>query len=94
MGANQIYDDKLGFSSPAKEKESSNRRFGSITETEPEKLKKHIQEVLPELTFHEIKDVLSVIYKIKQNVSEAMYLLNTEASTKALPNRGCKPSSR
>ena len=66
MGANQIFDDKLGFSSPAKEKELSPTRFGSITETEPEKLKKHIQKVLPQLSFHEIKDVLSVIYKIKQ----------------------------
>ena len=66
MGANQIFDDKLGFSSLANAKESSNRRFDSITDTEPEKLKKHIQEVLPQLSFHEIKDVLSVIYKIKQ----------------------------
>ena len=66
MGANQIFDDKLGFSSLAKEKKLSQIRFGSITETEPEKLKKHIHEVLPSLTFHEIKDVLSVIYRIKK----------------------------
>ncbi len=66
MGANQIYEDRLGFSSLAKEKELSNKRFGSITETESEKLKKHIQEVLPQLSFHEIKDILSVIYRIKK----------------------------
>ena len=66
MGANQIFDDKLGFSSPAKEKKFSRTRFGSIKESEPEKLKKHIQEVLPQLSFHEIKDVLSVIYRIKK----------------------------
>ena len=66
MGANQIFDDKLGFSSLANAKESSSRRFSSIPETEPEKLKKHIQEVLPQLSFHEIKDVLSEIYRIKK----------------------------
>ncbi len=66
MGANQIFDDELRFSSLAKEKESSNRRSGSITDTEPEKLKKHIQEVLPQLSFHEIKDVLSIIYRLKK----------------------------
>lgn len=64
--ANQIFDDKLEFSSQAKEKEFSAARFGSIMETDPEKLKKHIQEVLPQLSFHEIKDVLSVIYRIKK----------------------------
>ena len=66
MGANQILDDKFGFSSLAKGKELSSKRFGSITETEPEKLKEHIKEVLPSLTFHEIKDALSVIYRIKK----------------------------
>ncbi len=66
MGANQIFDDTFGFSSLAKEKELSQTRFGSITETEPEKLKKHIKEVLPQLSLHEIKDVLSVIYNIKK----------------------------
>ena len=35
-------------------------------ETKPEKLKRHIQEVLPHLTFHKIKDVLSEIYRIKK----------------------------
>ena len=59
-------DDKLGFSSLANAKKLSSKRFGSITETEPEKLKKHIQEVLPQLSFHEIKDVLSVIYRIEK----------------------------
>ena len=34
VGANQIFDDKLMFSSQAKEKEFSAARFGSITETE------------------------------------------------------------
>ncbi len=66
MGAYQVFDDKIGFSSPAKEKEFNATRFGFITETEPEKLKRHIQEVLPQLSFHEIKDVLSVIYRIKK----------------------------
>ena len=66
MGASGIFADRRGFSSQANAKELSSKRFGSITETEPEKLKRHIQEVLPSLTFHEIKDVLSVIYKIKQ----------------------------
>ena len=56
MGANQIHDDKLGFSSLANAKKLSSKRFGSIPETEPEKLKKHIKEVLPQLTFHKIKD--------------------------------------
>ena len=66
MGANAICDDKLGFKSLANEKGFSRQRFGSITESEPEKLKKHIQDVLPNLTFHEIKAVLSLIYKIKK----------------------------
>ncbi len=66
MGAIEIYDDKLGFKSLANDKKLSNTRFGSITETEPEKLKKHIKEVLPNLTFHEIKAVLSLIYQIKK----------------------------
>ncbi len=66
MGANAICDGKAGFKSLANEKKFNATRFGSITETEPEQLKKHIQEVLPNLTFHEIKDVLSLIYKIKK----------------------------
>ena len=66
MGAFGKCDDKLGFSSLAKEKELSCKRFGSITEIEPEKLKRHIQEALPQLSFHEIKDVLSVIHHIKK----------------------------
>ena len=66
MGANAICDGKAGFKSLANEKKFNATRFGSITETEPERLKKHIKEVLPSLTFHEIKAVLSLIYQIKK----------------------------
>ena len=63
MGENQIFNDRLGFSSLANAKKLSSKRFDSITGTEPEKLKKHIKEVLLHICtlLYTLKDYLFCI---------------------------------